>query len=81
MKIKVEESNINDDGSVDMVFTMDVEALNTLAKIGLRKCLEEAAEKLEAAAKDYGHFDTEGAGDAPAGEDGDPPVHGEFPGF
>lgn len=74
MKIGVEKVTENEDGSVDYVFDLDPEALTILARIGLEKILKEAAEK-------YGHLNPKGAGDFEAGEDGDPPVHGEFPGL
>lgn len=74
MKIGVEEIIENEDGSADYTFTLDIEAVTLLAKIGLEKVLKEAAER-------YGHLNPEGAGDAEAGEDGDPPVHGEVPGL
>lgn len=74
MKIDVKKISENADGSVDYLFDLDPETLTILARIGLEKILKEAAEK-------YGHLNPEGAGDAEAGEDGDPPVHGEVPGL
>ena len=74
MKISVEEVIENEDGSADYKFVLDIEAITLLAKIGLEKVLKEAAER-------YGYLNPEGAGDVEAGEDGDPPVHGEVPGL
>lgn len=74
MKIEVESIAENEDGSAVFVVNVDEEALVALAKVGLVAALEEAA-------ANHGHTDTKGAGDAPSGEDGDPPVYGEFPGF
>ena len=74
MKISVEDIIDNEDGSADYVFDIDIEMFAILARIGLEKILKEAAEK-------YGHLNPERAGDAEAGEDGDPPVHGEVPGL
>lgn len=74
--VTVEHIEEHPDGSCTISFDMGVEAMKIFAALGLQQVLtDKANEVLD------GHSDTKGTGDAGAGEDGDPPVHGEFPGF
>jgi hypothetical protein len=76
VKIQVVGTTEHPDGSITYTFDLDQDAVVAMAQIGLMTTIIEAAEKV---ADGYTH--PEGAGDGGAGEDGDPPVHGEFPGF
>ena len=67
----------NEEGTMTLRIDMSLEALKVFASIGL---LETIKDKAEDALAD-GRTDTEGAGNAEAGEGSNPPVHGEFPGF
>lgn len=72
MKIECEKFIEHEDGSATVTVVFDEEALWAMVKVGLLSAIEKAVN---------GHLDTEGSGDPSTGEDGDPPVHGEFPGF
>lgn len=74
--VTVEHIKDHPDGSCTISFEMGAEAMKIFAAIGLQQVLIDKAEETIS-----GHTDTEGAGNFSAGEDGDPPVHGEFPGF
>lgn len=74
--VAVENIEEHPDGSCTISFEMGVEAMKIFAAIGLQQALMDKAKEIL-----NGHPDTKGAGDSGAGEDDDPPVHGEFPGF
>lgn len=67
----------NEDGTMTLRIDMSLEALKVFASIGLLETIKDKAEDVLA----DGRTDTEGAGNAEAGEGSNPPVHGEFPGF
>jgi hypothetical protein len=75
MKIQVVGTTEHPDGSITYTFDLDQDAVVAMAQIGLMTTLIEAAGKVE-----NGYTDAEGASNGGTGEDGDPPVHGEFPG-
>lgn len=74
--VTVERIEDHPDGSCTISFEMGAEAMKIFAAIGLQQAIMDKAKEIL-----NGHPDTKGAGDAGAGEDDDPPVHGEFPGF
>ena len=74
--IHVESIQDHEDGSATISFEVGIEALKLFASIGIQQVLLESAKGVI-----DGRSDTKGSGDGGAGEDGDPPVHGEFPGF
>jgi hypothetical protein len=76
MKIQIVGTTEHPDGSLTITFDLDRDAVMAMAEIGMVATLTEAAEKVN-----NGYTDTEGSGDFEAGEDGDPPVHGEVPGL
>lgn len=66
----------HEDGGATIYMDLDRDALVALVSVGIRQVLTEAVRGIVS-----GHIDTKGTRDASAGEDGDPLVYGEFPGF
>lgn len=72
MKIEVTRVVEHADGGATFTFTLDYEAILSMARIGIETAIMKAAD---------GYLNPEGTGDAEAGASGDQDVHGEFPGF
>lgn len=66
----------HEDGGATIYMDLDRDALVAFATIGIRHVLIEKAKETVG-----GHFDAKGSGNSEAGEDSDPPIYGEFPGF
>lgn len=74
--LDIQVDNLNDDGTCDITFEVDQETLIMLAKIGMKKVLEDTVKELE-----DGHLDAKGARNEGTGEGGIDPLSGDFPGF